>query len=124
MRVNYCIILVSSMARSVAFYRDVVGMPLRFESPDWTEFNTDGATWALHSCDSPAPTAAGLRAETAGQCRPGFQVPDLGAFHARMLEHQVPCVQQPAAVFGTRIAQYVDPDGLVFSVAEAMSADN
>jgi lactoylglutathione lyase len=64
MRVNYCIILVSSMPRSVAFYRDVVGMPLRFESPDWIEFNTDGATWALHSCDSAAPAAAGLRAET------------------------------------------------------------
>jgi len=122
MRVNYSIILVSSMARSVAFYRDIVGMPLRFESPDWTEFNTDGATWALHKCDGPAPNSDGRQSETAGQCRPGFQVSNLSTFHTRMLEHNVPCAREPMETFGTRIAQYIDPDGLVFSVAEAMTA--
>ena len=33
-RINYSIIFVSDMDRSVAFYRDVVGIPLKFESPD------------------------------------------------------------------------------------------
>lgn len=54
MRINYSIILVSDMVRSVAFYRDIVGMPLKFETPSWTEFDTDGATWALHISDGPA----------------------------------------------------------------------
>ncbi|MFQ5637871.1 MAG: VOC family protein [bacterium] len=35
MRVNYVIVFVSDMARSVSFYRDVLGFPLKFESPDW-----------------------------------------------------------------------------------------
>jgi catechol 2,3-dioxygenase-like lactoylglutathione lyase family enzyme len=37
MRVNYAIVFVSDMRRSVSFYRDTIGMPLRFESPHWTE---------------------------------------------------------------------------------------
>jgi len=53
-----------------------------------------------------------------GRCRPGLSVPDLAWFHKRMLEFGVPCAQEPKDVFGSKIAQYVDPDGLVISVAE------
>jgi hypothetical protein len=35
-----------------------------------------------------------------------------------MIENHVTCVQPPTDTFGTRIANYVDPDGLEFSVAE------
>jgi hypothetical protein len=35
-----------------------------------------------------------------------------------MLERNVPCIQEPTSVFGTRIAQYLDPDGLAISVGE------
>jgi len=116
MRVSYVIVLVSDMGRSVAFYRDVLGLPLRFESPGWTEFATAGATLALHASlgaeDEPGgPTAA-------GRCRPGLSVPDLDAFHQRMTEQGVPCLQAPKEVFGARVAQYSDPDGLAISVSE------
>ncbi|MFQ5630242.1 MAG: VOC family protein [bacterium] len=43
MRVNYAIVFVSDMKRAASFYRDVLGLPLKFESPVWTEFATDGA---------------------------------------------------------------------------------
>ena len=117
-RITYSIVLVSDMARSVAFYRDIIGMPLRFESPGWTEFDTGGSTWALHTCESPASDTEVLRSETAGCCRPGFQVSNLNEFHARMRENNVPCAQEPTETFGTRIARYIDPDGLAFSVSE------
>ena len=117
MRINYSIVFVSDMERSVAFYRDVVGIPLKFESPGWTEFVTEGATLALHKGDAPTPDAKTRGAEQAGQCRAGFQVPDLDAFHERMVEHNVSCVQEPTETFGVRIAQYVDPDGLILSVS-------
>ena len=107
MRVNYAIVFVSDMARSVAFYRDVMGLPLRFETPQWSEFATDGATLALH-----------LEA-IGGRCRPGLCVPNLAEFHERMTNAGWNCVQPPTEVFGTRIAQYLDPDGLAVSVAEA-----
>jgi lactoylglutathione lyase len=116
MRVNYAIVFVSDMSRSVQFYRDVVGLPLKFESPGWTEFATDGATLALHAGANVDPVQD--RPATAGICRPGFGVPDLGAFHKKMLDASVRCVQEPRETFGVRIAQYADPDGLVISVSE------
>jgi hypothetical protein len=35
-----------------------------------------------------------------------------------MLEHRVPVEHEPRQVFDVRIANYVDPDGLVFGVSE------
>jgi len=118
MRVNYAIVFVSDMNRSVSFYRDTLGLPLRFESPAWTEFATEGATLALHAADKAGDAASDGEHPTAGQCRPGISVPDLDAFHARMLEHGVPCLREPSEVAGSRVAQYADPDGLSISVGE------
>lgn len=117
-RVNYAIVFVSDMARSVAFYRDTIGLPLKFETPVWTEFATDGATLALHASESPAAPEGGGEDPPPGRCRPGIAVPDLDAFHRRMIERGVPCLQEPKDVFGARLAQYGDPDGLAISVAE------
>lgn len=116
MRVSYAIVFVSDMKRSVAFYRDVIGLPLKFDSPEWSEFATEGATFALHRSDA---AATGEEAELpAGRCRPGLSVADLDAFHSRMLAHNVVCTQQPKDLFGSKMAQYLDPDGLEISVTE------
>lgn len=118
MRVTYAIIFVSDIERSTKFYRDLMGLPLRFESPGWTEFDTDGATLALHA----TPTAPGPPVDPdhlpAGRCRPGLGVPDLDAFHQRMLDEGVVCLQGPTSTFGARLALYADPDGLPISVGE------
>ena len=118
MRVNYAIVFVSDMKRAVSFYRDVLGIPLRFESPGWTEFATEGATLALHASEVPDSKSDDPQHAPAGRCRPGLSVPDLAVFHARMVENNVACVQVPKEVFGARVAQYLDPDGLTISVGE------
>ncbi len=122
MRVSYAIIFVSDMKRSVAFYRDVIGLRLKFETPGWTEFATDGATVALHASEAVGPARDDPQKMPAGRCRPGLAVPNLDEFHQRMVENKVPCVQEPKEVFGARIAQYVDPDGLGISVSEERRA--
>jgi lactoylglutathione lyase len=118
MRMSYAIIFVSDMKRSVAFYRDVMGLPLKFESPGWTEFATQGATLALHSSQVASSGQDNPEHVPAGRCRPGLSVPNLDEFHKKMSAAKVPCVQEPKAVFGVRIAQYLDPDGLGVSVGE------
>ena len=39
-RLGHAILFVSDMSRSVKFYRDVLGFALRFELPEWTEFDS------------------------------------------------------------------------------------
>ena len=117
MRVNYAIVFVSDMKRALSFYRDVVGLPLKFESPGWTEFATEGATLALHQGEAMG-AANDAPATAAGRCRPGLSVENLDEFHKRMVDGKVRCIQEPKETFGVRIAQYADPDGLAISVSE------
>jgi lactoylglutathione lyase len=115
-KVTHAIVFVSDMAQSVGFYRDVLGLPLGFESSHWTEFATGDATLALHLSDAAGSEASA--SERAGSCRPGFGVSDLDAFHRRMVEAGVSCLEEPPEVFGARIGLYADPDGLPISVGE------
>jgi predicted enzyme related to lactoylglutathione lyase len=39
-KLSYVIEFVGDMDRAVKFYRDVVGLPLKFQSPGWSEFST------------------------------------------------------------------------------------
>ncbi len=121
MRLNYAIVFVSDMESSVAFYRDVFGLPLKFESPEWTEFSTGVATLALHKAKEGGQTKGGQEMSAPGQCRPGISVADLDAFHSQVVERGATCVQAPKEVFGARISQYLDPDGLMVSVSENKS---
>jgi lactoylglutathione lyase len=117
MPLKYAIVFVSDMSRAIAFYRDVLGLALRFETSDWTEFETGPTTLALHLSTAPAD-GCDPRETRAGLARPGLSVPNLEEFHARMLAMNVRCIQEPREVFGARVAAYVDPDGLVIAVSE------
>jgi catechol 2,3-dioxygenase-like lactoylglutathione lyase family enzyme len=119
MRVNYAIVFVNDMKQAVEFYRDVLGLPLKFESPGWSEFATEGATLALHASEASHSEKDNPQEVPAGRCRPGLSVLNIDEFHKRMVEKNVPCIQEPKEVFGTRVALYVDPDGLGISVSEA-----
>jgi lactoylglutathione lyase len=50
-KLGYAIVFVRDMNRGVKFYRDTLGVPLRFDSPEWTEFEMEGFTLALHRAD-------------------------------------------------------------------------
>src|SRR5260370_33336443 len=65
-KLGYAIHFVSDMDRAVAFYRDTVGLELKFSSPEWSEFATGTTTLALHpaSAENPAGTThLGLHAD-------------------------------------------------------------
>jgi lactoylglutathione lyase len=117
MRLDYAIVFVSDMSRAVSFYRDTLGLTLRFETSHWSELETGAATLALHLSTAPGDARA-PREAPAGRARPGFSVSNLEEFHATMIARNVRCVQEPREVFGARVASYVDPDGMVIAVSE------
>jgi lactoylglutathione lyase len=86
-KLNYSIVVVRDMSRSVAFYRDILEIPLKFESPHWTELATEGCTLALHHTDEPSQSHT---PNAAGSCQLDFEVADIEAFHQRMLSKGAP----------------------------------
>src|SRR5262245_11195471 len=66
-------VVVSDMDRSVRFYRDTLGLKLRFQSPDWTEFDVGSTTLALHGGGLAAPPPQG-KEQYAGRASIGFNV--------------------------------------------------
>jgi catechol 2,3-dioxygenase-like lactoylglutathione lyase family enzyme len=71
----YVVKFVADMDQAVGFYRDTLGLTLKFQSPDWSEFATGDTILALHLASaSKAP----------GTARIGLSVPDLQAFYAEM----------------------------------------
>ena len=118
MRVSFSIVFVSDMGRSVSFYRDTIGLPLKFESPHWSEFGGEETTLALHLGEGSGPADRSGQREAPGSCRPGLSVTNLDEFHKKMLDNGVPCLQEPTEIFGARLAQYEDPDRLTISVGE------
>ena len=115
---SHAIVFVSDMARSIAFYRDVLGLPLRFESPEWTEFDTPGSTLALHLADDSVrqvlaeldPSGhmqSGLRRGRHRRLPPG---------NDRQRRHLFAAARRRR--FRGTLAEYADPDGLPFSVVE------
>ncbi len=115
--INYTIVFVSDMDRSIAFYRDVFGFPVTHQSHKWTEFGTEGTTLALHLADAADHTHTHATTP-AGHCQIGLTVPDLDDFHAEMVGKGVKCIQPPKMEHFGRLAIYADPDEMPISVAE------
>src|SRR2546421_3000397 len=76
-QIDYTMVIVSDMNRSVEFYRDKLGIPLKFQSPDWTEFQTGTTTLALHGGGVLQAAAGGDQSKYAGTCSIGFNVEDV-----------------------------------------------
>ena len=122
-KLRYVILFVSDMERSVAFYRDVLGWPLKCQSPERTELATEGTTLALHYASKPSGAAA-VQGEIAGRCQLGLWVDDVEAFHQDMVARGTLCLQPPTEdACGTKLAVYADPDGLPFSVAGSLTKE-
>jgi lactoylglutathione lyase len=111
------------MQRAIRFYRDGLGLPLRFESPGWTEFATGSCNLALHKAAEESVTPAGPDHFPAGHCHVGFTVTDLDEFHDRMRKLNTKCLQEPKTTDFGRLAVYADPDGLPVSVMQAASSE-
>ena len=102
-QLRYVIKFVADMDKAVKFYRDVVGLKLKFESPGWSEFITGETTLALHPAADKNP---------AGKVELGFTVADVEAFYRDMSAKGVVFSMPPKKQdFGGVLAQVVDCEG-------------
>ena len=103
LKLNYAIKFVADMDRAVKFYRDTLGLALRFQSPEWSEFSTGETTLALHIASDKQPP---------GTVELGFGPDDLNAFYKEMSAKGVVFTMPPTKQdFGGSLAQFVDSEG-------------
>lgn len=97
---------VDNLARSVAFYRDLVSLPLRSSSEEFAFFAAGPVTLAL---SVPLGRAVQPRA---GAMELVFSVPGVQASFAALKERGCRFVQEPREVSpGSWAATFTDPDG-------------
>lgn len=122
-QIDYTMVVVSDMERSVEFYRDKLGIPLKFQSPDWTEFATGTTTLALHGGGVPSQhQPSGDPSKAAGACSFGFNVDDVDKTYEELKAKGIRFVMPPTQREGEgiKLAVAMDPDGLPISFAQLM----
>jgi lactoylglutathione lyase len=106
---EHFVIYVSDMVRSIAFYRDTLGLPVQFSAPGFTVFNNEGTKLALHQhMDGETRPAE----PTAGQATVVFVVDDIQNAYETLkvdgIEFASPPQKQRS---GLILAAFYDPDG-------------
>ena len=119
-QVGYVIMFVSDLERSVAFYRDVVGVPFRLKGDGYAEFATRGARLGLYDRNR-LGELTGQDSKPPG--RPGgevvFLVGDVDAEAARLAAAGATILAGPVdRPWGHRTLHLEDPDGFVVELAQ------
>jgi catechol 2,3-dioxygenase-like lactoylglutathione lyase family enzyme len=102
-RLNVVYLYVSEMERSVALYRDLLGIPLEGDD-DWQEAALGGTRFALHRAHE------GVGPLSAGTIRVNLEVADLEAAERRLREAGVAVEETMREDWGAA-SRIVDPDG-------------
>ena len=110
-RIGAVILLVSDMKRSTRFYRDVLGMEMKQQSKDWTEFSKRGTVLALHPSKK-------KRIKKNNSMLVGFSVSDFDDVCNGLKKKKVKFCKKPKEEPFGKHAIVQDPDGHLISIAQ------
>lgn len=121
-QIDYVMVAVSNMDESVRFYKDVLGMSLKYKTNEWTEFQTGATTLALHLTRTETAQTTKQREMIAGTSTIGFNVTDLEQTYRELKAKNVRFVMEPKIreEEGIKLAVCLDPDGLEISLSETV----
>jgi len=111
-KVGAVILLVSNMERSIKFYSEILGLPLKNKSKDWTEFFKSDTVLAFH------PARRKNNIKTGSAMLVGFEVGDLDSTVKMLKEKKVKFFKKPTDEPFGKHAIIKDPDGHLISIAE------
>ena len=103
-----CMLWARDMGRAVAFYRDVIGLSIRVESPWWSELEKGGFIVALHAGADEGTRKSGL----------GIQVEDLETAVAEAKAGGATVLAPPRCEGPVHLADLVDPEGNEFTFSQ------
>jgi lactoylglutathione lyase len=114
-KIGAVILLVSDMETSTKFYRDVLNLPIKSQSKDWTEFFNRETVLALH------PARKAQQSGSQERVLVGFMVNDLEAQVELLMKKNVKFFKRLKDEPFGKHAIIEDPDGHLISLAEIKS---
>ena len=122
--VDYVIIYVRDLDASIAFYRDVIGLPFKFQDHGYAEFGTSGPKFGLYE-------RSGLRQLIGREATGGgpagevlFLVEDVNAEAGRIRGLGAEILSGPVdRPWGHRTLHILDPDGFVVELAQEIPGE-
>jgi lactoylglutathione lyase len=117
-RIDYVIWFVRSLERSVAFYRDLIGLDVRLEGDGYVEFTMDNTKFALFE-QAKLPELIGRAGGQAPCGEIAFVVDDVDAEAVRLREAGANILTGPTdRPWRQRTLHVADPDGNVVEFAQ------
>ena len=111
-KLGLVMVVVIDMKRSVAFYREVLGLKVVFECPEWTQLTAGNIDVGLH------PESEHLKAKP-GTCQIAFYVDDVQKAAAELKRKGVHFVMEPKKEEFGWLAVFTDPDGYHIQLGQA-----
>lgn len=113
--IGYVILYVKDAMKTAEWYKDTLGIAIKFAEEGWAELETFGTTLALHSHDKLPTTREETQAVTV------FQVEDIKATYQALKDKGVKFEKEPHEVcaqddFVGLSADFTDPDGNKLSI--------
>ncbi|ORV18416.1 VOC family protein [Mycobacterium celatum] len=119
-RIDYVIHYAESLQRSVPFYRDVIGLPVRIEGDGYVEFATDNTKFALFE-RSKLPMLIGREGGDPPCSEIGFLVDDVDHEAERLRGLGAEILTGPVdRPWHERTLHIADPDGNVVEFAQKL----
>ena len=104
-KLSMIMLIVKDMDRSVAFYRDVVGLAVQMHTPFWSSLDAGNIILGLHPESEHSKVAPGTG------CTFGFEVADIHQTAAELRSKGVKFALEPKREDFGWLAVFVDPDG-------------
>ena len=111
-KLSMIMLIVRDMDRSVAFYRDIVGLKVQMHTPFWSSLSAGNIVLGLHPESEHAKVAPGTG------CTFGFEVPDLQPVAADLKAAGVKFLMEPRQEDFGWLAMFADSDGYAVQLAQ------
>jgi len=114
-KIDYIMLHVNNMGKSLNFYHHTLGFPIKFESENWSELDTGTTTLALHFTKETVNPSKFLSF--------GFNVDNIKESFERLIASGARLNRNIAEEGeGLLLASFKDPDGHVFWIAQYTKA--